>query len=165
MDNPFAGTGKAAIQRRLANVDPDTVQDYIDDAWAKALSVAPCVGEETFPPENNPGKAAQLTAILRSIILRWHESGINNVTAVQAGPFGAQFGQPPPRKGFNLFPSEIVDLQRLCAKQGRPFSVDTIPADYVAFDPLTGVVINGFTETLNGPPGEWAEGFGPEGPI
>lgn len=159
MQNPFLGDGKAAITRRLPNVDPETVDDYIADAWAKAVGVAPCVALETFPPEGKPEKAAELTAILRAIILRWHESQSGALVGKtqMAGPYqqSIQFDQRP-KRGYTLMPSEIVDLQNLCKKKGRPFTFDTLPSDFEVKPPLYGVVVNGSTEGLNGPPGEWS---------
>ena len=156
MQNPF-GTeeGKAAIQRRLEGVKPETVMDYIEDAWARAVENAPCIASDSFPPENQPEKALFLVTVLRGIILRWHELSTQGITGAMAGPYQVQFGAPT-RKGYNLIPAEVVDLQKLCRKKGRPFSVDTMPDDVTQFFPLSGVVINGDTETLNGPPGEWS---------
>lgn len=134
MDNPFIVRD---ISRRLPNVPDDTIQDYIDDAWAKAVSIAPCITEEEFPDE----KEDRVVAILRSIILRWHESNVAGAVSKTAGPFGIQYGTPV-KRGYSLIPAEIVDLQRLCHKQGRPFSFDTIPEDYPPPDPLEEVVIN-----------------------
>ena len=159
MQNPFLGDGKAAITRRLPNVDGETVDDYIADAWAKAVGVAPCISLDTFPPENKPEKAAELTAILRAIILRWHEaqSGALTGKTQMAGPYQQSIQlDARPKRGYTLQPSEIVDLQRLCQRTGRPFTFDTMPSDFEVKPPLYGVVVNGSTEGLNGPPGEWS---------
>lgn len=147
MDNPFeSAEGKAAIARRLPGVDSDTVQDYIDDAWANALRVAPCILE--MDDEN---KEKQITAILRSIILRWHESGTGGVSAKVAGPYQMQLNAQP-KRGYLLQPSEIVDLTSFCKKQGRPFSIDTTPELPEGY-PLYGATINGYP---GGPHGEWS---------
>ncbi len=155
MQNPFAGDGKAAIARRLPGVESTTIDDYVADAWARALSVAPCIGKDTFPPE----KAPEVVAILRSIILRWHEAQSGAVVGKtnMAGPYQQSLQlDTRPKRGFTLVPSEQVDLQRLCQKKGRPFTFDTMPDDFTVTAPLHGVVVNGNTETLNGPPGEWS---------
>lgn len=162
MQNPFADdAGKAAIARRLKPAADDaTVQDYIDDAWAQATSIAPCLADEAFPKEAEVAtKTAQVKAVLRSIILRWHESQAGGLTgkSQQAGPYQQSLQlDARPKRGYTLMPSEIVDLQRLCLKKGRPFSIDTMPDTGWDGDPLEGVVVNGDTETLNGPPGEWS---------
>lgn len=169
MDNPFDNTeGKAAIARRLQpSADAATVQDYIEDAWAQATSVAPCIAEDTFPtgtPEQIATKIAQVKAVLRSIILRWHESQAGGYTGKtqSAGPYQQSLQlDARPKRGYTLMPSEVVDLQRLCLRKGRPFSIDTMPEEEATGAPLYGVVVNGDTETLNGPPGEWS----PDAPI
>ncbi len=167
MDNPFADAeGKAAIARRLQPAaDPATVQDYIEDAWARATSVAPCIAEDTFPPgateEIRANKVAELKAILRGLILRWHEAQAGGLTGKtnMAGPYQQSLQlDARPKRGYTLQPSEIVDLQRLCIRRGAAFSVDTIPAEeQYTGDPLYGVVVNGTTVGLCGPPGEWSE--------
>lgn len=157
MDNPFAGDGKAKIVRRLPNVSADTIQDYIDDAWAKATGVAPCIATDAFPsgtPEEKATKAAELVAILRGIILRWDDAQSGVKTIKQAGIYQETL-DPGVKRGFNLWPSEVVDLGKLCARGGRPFSVDTMPDDFEVKPPLYGVVVNG-DEFLNGPDGEWS---------
>lgn len=154
MQNPFAGDGKAAIARRLPGVEDATIQDYIADAWARAMSVAPCIGKDTFPAE----KAPEVVAILRGIILRWHEAQSGAVVGKtnMAGPYQQSLQlDTRPKRGYVLLPSETLDLQRLCQKPGRPFTFDTIPDDFQVTSPLHGVVVNG-DENLNGPPGEWS---------
>lgn len=167
MQNPFGDdAGKAAIARRLQpQVESTTVDDYVEDAWARATAVAPCIALDTFPKEGEEEqKTAELKAILRGIILRWHEAQAGGATGKtnMAGPYQQSVQlDARPKRGFVLQPSEIVDLQRLCMKRGRPFSVDTMPDDPQANVPLYGVVVNGDTETLNGPPGEWS----PDAPV
>lgn len=164
MDNPFdTEEGKAAIARRLQpKADDATVQDYIEDAWAQATSVASCLAEDTFPTGTEAqiaSKTAQVKAVLRSIILRWHESQAGGLTGRtnSAGPYQQSLQlDARPKRGYTLMPSEVVDLQRLCLRKGRPFSVDTMPDDPALDVPLYGVVVNGDTETLNGPAGEWS---------
>lgn len=167
MQNPFAGEAKNNIERRLPGVDSSTVQDYIDDAWARATSIAPCIAEDTFPKgteEQKAQKVAELRAILRGIILRWHEAQAGGATGKtqMAGPYqqAVQLDQRP-KRGYTLQPSEIIDLQRLCQKKGRPFSFDTMPDEPELNVPLYGVVVNGSTEGLQGPPGEWS----PDAPV
>src|SRR6478609_5785232 len=131
MENPFDSTeGKAAIARRLPGVDADTVKDYIEDAWARATSVAPCIALESFPPgatqDLKDQKVAELRAVLRGIILRWHEAQAGGLTGKtqMAGPYQQSVQlDARPKRGYTLQPSEIIDLQRLCQKKGRPFSI------------------------------------------
>ncbi len=131
MQNPFIGEGKAEIVRRLPDdVSTETVDDYIADVWARALSIVPVVAEDAWPPK--PEKAAQIKAILRGIILRWHEaqSGAMTGRTQTAGPYaqGLQLDARP-KRGYTLMPSEVVDLQRVCRTKGAMFTVSTIPDD------------------------------------
>lgn len=134
MENPFASSeGLAAITRRLQpQPDEGTVQDYVDDAWARAVGVAPQISEESFPPQNKPEQADQITAILRAIILRWHEaqSGAVAGRSQMAGPYQQNLQlDSRPKRGYTLMPSEVLDLQRIARRQGAMFSVDTFPDD------------------------------------
>ena len=164
MQNPFADdAGKTAIARRLQpSAADETVQDYIEDAWARATSIAPCIAEDTFPSgteEEQNRKISEVKAILRSIILRWHEAQAGGLTGKtnSAGPYQQSLQlDARPKRGYTLQPSEIVDLQRLCLKKGRPFSVDTMPEDDTADVPLYGVVINGPEDPSLAPPGVWS---------
>lgn len=150
MENPFEGAGQAEIVRRLPGVPVETIQDYVADAWAKAMQVAPCIKAMEFPEEKVP----LVKAIIRGIILRWNEAQGGAATAKMAGPYQVQLDSRP-KRGFVLQPSEIVDLGKLCKRAGRPFTVDTIPDEFKTFPPLAGVVVNG-NANLDGPAGEWS---------
>lgn len=130
MENPFLGAGKAEIARRLPdNVSTETIDDYIEDAWARAVGIVPGVAEESFPPEGKPEKAGQIKAILRAIILRWHEAQSGAITGQQhtAGPYAQALQlDARPKRGYTLIPSEVVDLQRVVRRQGGMFSVSTL---------------------------------------
>lgn len=127
MQNPFLGNGKVDIVRRLPDgVDSETVDDYIADVWAKALAVAPCIGEDDFAEDE---KADQVKAVLRGIILRWHEAQSGVKVQQTAGPY-QQTVDPGPKRGYNLWPSDVLDLQRLCKRKGGQFTFDTVPDDY-----------------------------------
>lgn len=169
MQNPFSDSaGKAAIARRLnPPADDATVGDYIEDVWGQAISIAPCLATDAFPSGSDVEKANKvqsLRSVLRGIILRWHEaqSGAATGKTQMAGPYQQSLQlDARPKRGYTLMPSEIVDLQRLCLRKGRPFSIDTMPEDVSSTAPLAGAVVNGETETLNGPPGEMS----PDAPV
>ncbi|WP_236724939.1 hypothetical protein [Mycobacterium avium] len=132
MQNPFAGEGKAEIVRRLPGVDEATVQDYIEDAWGKATGVVPIIADDSWPPEGKPEKAGAIKAILRAIILRWHEAQSGAVTGrtQAAGPYAQTLQlDTRPTRGYTLMPYEIVDLHRVARRQGGMFSVSTAPDD------------------------------------
>jgi hypothetical protein len=162
MENPFAGPeGEAAIARRIQPAASEaTIRDYIEDAWARAISIAPCIALDTFPKAGEEeAKTAEVKAILRAIILRWHEAQAGGLVGKtnMAGPYQQSLQlDARPKRGYVLQPSEIIDLQRLCVRRGAAFSVDTIPDEVKNDIPLYGVVVNG-DASFNGPPGEWSE--------
>lgn len=154
MDNPFVGSGSTAISRRLPHLPSETVNDLIEDAWARAVEAAPCIAQAEFPVD----KAPLVKALLRAVILRWADQnllpdqgkGVHKV----AGPYQMSV-ETPQRRGFRLDLGETVDFRKLCLKPGRPFTIDTLTDDGLK-PPLYGVVVNG-DSNLNGPDGEWSD--------
>jgi hypothetical protein len=106
----------------FAAIDAVKAQAMIDDALALAAQVAPCILEDTFEQEG----AAR--AILRGAVLRWNEAGTGALQSQTAGPFGQQIDTRQQRRGM-FWPSEITQLQRLCAGDtgAEAFAVDTVP--------------------------------------
>lgn len=97
----------------IGDVDYAVVQVYIDDVWAQAVNVAPCLAEVTFPPE----KQAVARSILRQAALRWWRAGEGGVTTEQntAGPFSHSLTYDRTVRGEGrLFDGEIRRLQKLC---------------------------------------------------
>lgn len=89
----------------------------IEDAMALAVEAAPCLDNDDLDPK----KAAAAKAVLRGAILRWNESGQGGrgqVTNV-AGPFqhAEVFDTTKPRRSM-FWPSEIAQLQKICADAG-----------------------------------------------
>ena len=101
----------------------------VDGANARASRVAPCLvatGEDA--PTYN--QVAEAKLILLGAIKRWHEAGSGALQSQTAGPFSA-VQDTRQRTGYNLWPSEITDLQAICSAGpvGRQaFSIDTAPA-------------------------------------
>jgi hypothetical protein len=65
-------------------------------------------------------------------IIRWSKAGSGGVQTVQqgAGPYQQMITTDSTvRAGYKLWPSEITDLQEICAGDGGPkaFEVDTMP--------------------------------------
>jgi hypothetical protein len=106
----------------FADIDVAKASAMIDDAVAMAARVAPCILEPEFEHD------AAAKAILRGAVLRWNEAGQGAVTQRGAGPFQESIDTRTVRKTM-FWPSEIADLQRLCAEQGSggAFAVDTVP--------------------------------------
>ncbi len=113
MHNPFDPDDSdkfSAIVRRLPGVDEATITDYVTDAWARAVEAAPqIVG---FDDDSDEAKAVR--AILRSVILRWHDSGTQTKTGVVAGPYQIQMAPGDPvSRGYRLASPEVLDLQQV----------------------------------------------------
>ena len=105
----------------FATIDSAKADAMIEDALALAVRVAPCIADEEFAY----GDAAK--AILRAAVLRWHESGQGSVSYQGAGPFQQSVDTRQPRRTM-FWPSEITQLQELCAESGDggAFTVDTV---------------------------------------
>lgn len=127
------------------NIDQAKAEAMIEDALATAAMVAPCIFDEEFP---HPGAAK---AILRGAVLRWNDSGTGAVTQVSGGPFQQTIDTRTARRSM-FWPSEIVDLQKLCGiqREGKAFTIDTTPPAASQAHPLFGALVNG--------PDGWAPG-------
>lgn len=97
------------------------------DTWlaglnARAVRLAPCLAQ----PTGDQLDEARL--ILIGIIKRWSEAGSGAVTTQAAGPF-SQTTDTRERGGYRWWPSEITDLQALCANgKAKAFNVDSAPS-------------------------------------
>ncbi|SII00224.1 hypothetical protein [Mycobacteroides abscessus] len=128
MNNPFdpGDADKfAAIVRRLRGVDEATITDYVTDVWARAVEAAPqIVG---FDDDSDEAKAVK--AILRSVILRWHDQhGAGVATGLSAGPYQVHMA-PQPVRGYTLNAAEILDLQGVGQSEGGVWSFSTTPPE------------------------------------
>ncbi|WNN95738.1 head-to-tail adaptor [Gordonia phage Fribs8] len=93
----------------------------IRSAWARAISVAPCLG--TAYDDLTDVQKEIVKDVLRGAILRWAERGAGAVTQRNAGDYGETL------KGGNggLFqPGEIRDLQDVCSEHKRRPRASTI---------------------------------------
>jgi hypothetical protein len=110
----------------------ELVELMVAGANAKASRVAPCLawtGTPTTEPAPSADQLAEAKLILVGAIKRWSEASSGALQAQQAGPFG-QTIDTRQRTGYNLWPSEIEQLQAICAtgSVGREaFSIDTAP--------------------------------------
>lgn len=110
----------------------ELVATMIAGANAKALRVAPCLGWTGTPdtePEPSENQLAEAKLILIGAVQRWAEAGSGAFQQQTAGPFSVSTDTRQ-RSGFNLWPSEINDLQKICKSDttGGAFSVDTAPS-------------------------------------
>ena len=72
------------------------------------------------------GQLAEAKLVLLGAVKRWAEAGAGAFQQQSAGPFGVTVDTRQ-RTGFNLWPSEINDLQALCrAASSGAFGIDTV---------------------------------------
>ena len=108
--------------------DHELVDDLVAGANAKAARVAPCL--VSTDPAPTPAMLAEARLTLMGAVKRWVESGAGAISQQTAGPFSMSTDTRS-RTGFNLWPSEIQDLQAICSTGtvGRQaFSFDTAPS-------------------------------------
>lgn len=131
------GIGAAAPQRSsIITLDdiPSSIRAGIDAALltlmvaganARAARVAPCLVSTAPPP--TPEQLAEARLVLLGAIKRWGEAGSGAFQAQTAGPFSVTTDTRQ-RGGFNLWPSEIEQLQDICGRtSSAAFTVDTAP--------------------------------------
>ena len=94
----------------------------IEDAEAQATLVAPCIAGEL-----DAAKMAAVKAILRRAILRWEDAGSGALSSSQMGPYSQSVDTRQPQRGM-FWPSEIEQLQGICATSNGAFAVDTLGA-------------------------------------
>ena len=105
----------------------ELVSAMVAGANAKASRVAPCLVATDPAPSDEALDEAKL--ILLGAIKRWVEAGSGALQSQTAGPFSA-VQDTRQRTGFNLWPSEIQQLQDICASGSagaQAFEVDTTP--------------------------------------
>lgn len=101
-------------------------------ANARASRVAPCLtwdGTVADQPAPTADQLAEARLVLIGAVKRWAEAGSGALSQQQAGPFGMTVDTRQ-RTGFNLWPSEITQLQDICKNgvKAGAFSVDTAPS-------------------------------------
>lgn len=105
----------------------ELVAEMVAGANAKASRVAPCL--DSTDPAPTPEQLAEAKLLLLGAVQRWVEAGSGAFTQQSAGPF-AMSTDTRQRRGFNLWPSEIRDLQAICsagAGAREAWSLDTSP--------------------------------------
>lgn len=113
----------------------EELQGIIAGLNAKAERVAPCLTAVDSVPTQ--GQLAEAKLILLGTLKRWAEAGAGALTqrTQTAGPFNqSESYDTRQRTGYNLWPSEIADLQAICASgsdSSSAFTVDTAPGSAV----------------------------------
>ncbi len=98
---------------------------WVDGANARASRVAPCLAAEYPPPTED--QLAEAKLVLIGAVTRWSQAGSGAFQSKTVGPTSITVDTRQ-RGGFNLWPSEITQLQDIC-KNGpsKAFSIDTVP--------------------------------------
>lgn len=91
------------------SVDAALLATMIAGANAKATRVAPCLAGVP-----SADQTAEAKLVLIGAVTRWAEAGSGAFTQQTAGPF-SQTTDTRTRSGYNLWPSEITQLQDVCA--------------------------------------------------
>lgn len=99
------------------------VEMWIKGANARATRVAPCLLGQ-YPDED---KVAEAKLILVGAIVRWEKAGAGALQSRAAGSY-SETVDTRQSTGYNLWPSEITQLQDICrtVEQGKAYSVDTV---------------------------------------
>lgn len=121
---------RAEIQLFAESMPDDMAEALLASTWARAVKVAPCLADMTWTDdvEDSEGWAnTQLVkSVLRDAILRRDEQGAGAVSARQAGDYGETL-----RSNSGLFrPSEIAELQALCAEYRKDSATTVLPWDW-----------------------------------
>lgn len=91
----------------------ELVDTMVAGVNAKASRVAPCLVDTTTPP--NPDQIAEAKLVLIGAVKRWVEAGAGALQSQTVGPFGMSVDTRQKSSGFNLWPSEIKQLQEICS--------------------------------------------------
>ncbi|HET6865463.1 MAG TPA: hypothetical protein VFH80_06050 [Solirubrobacteraceae bacterium] len=91
----------------------ELVNVMLAGANARAARVAPCLVDTTTPPTSD--QLAEAKLVLIGAISRWAQAGSGAVQSQAAGPFSVTVDTRQRATGYNLWPSEIKQLQDICA--------------------------------------------------
>ena len=106
-----------------ALVTPELLQIMVDGANARASRVAPCLAAPTLE------QLSEAKLVLIGSVTRWTQAGSGAVVQHSAGAFSETMDTRQ-RSGYNLWPSEITQLQEICGADDRTaFSIDTAPTE------------------------------------
>lgn len=135
------------------STEADLLEAMVNGANARAGRVAPCLADQDTPPTDD--QVAEAKLILIGAVKRWAEAGAGAFQSQTAGPFGVQVDTRQ-RSGFNLWPSEITDLQDICREDTdakKAFMIDQA-------QPTTGTTLADRPDLWF----QWAQPVPPEAP-
>lgn len=90
---------------------------WVNGANSRASRVAPCLawdGEEEGKPAPTQEMLDEARLILVGAISRWAQAGSGAASQLTAGPY-SMATDTRQRTGYNLWPSEIEQLQEICS--------------------------------------------------
>lgn len=98
---------------------------WVAGANARASRVAPCLSGTN--PAPTADQLAEAKLILIGAVIRWSQAGAGALQSQTAGPFAMTLDTRQ-RGGYNLWPSEINQLQDICknGSESRAYAVDTV---------------------------------------
>ena len=123
--------------RVVSQLESDELDTMLNGLNAKAVRVAPCLGwtgVDADHPVPSDDVLAEAKLILLGIVKRWAEAGSGAFTqkTETTGPYSSmQTVDTRQRTGYNLWPTEITQLQDLCRtadSTATAFSIDTAPS-------------------------------------
>lgn len=102
------------------------VDTWVNGANARASRVAPCLAAADPPPTDD--QLAEARLVLIGAVTRWSQAGSGAFQSENIGPLGYTVDTRQ-RGGFNLWPSEISQLQDICknGSESSAYSFDTVP--------------------------------------
>lgn len=108
-----------------AAVEASELTLMIAGANARASRIAPCLA--ATDPAPTADQLAEAKLVLVGAVKRWAEAGSGALASQTAGPFGMTVDTRQ-RGGYNLWPTEITQLQDICKTGGdsSAFAIDTV---------------------------------------
>lgn len=100
---------------------------WVEGANARASRVAPCLA--STDPEPTDDQIAEAKLVLIGAVIRWSQAGAGAFQSQTLGPLGVTLDTRQ-RGGFNLWPSEVTQLQDICknGSESKAYAVDTVPS-------------------------------------
>lgn len=95
----------------------EMVDLWVDGANSRASRIAPCLtwdGSEDGKPAPTSEMLAEARLVLVGAISRWAQAGAGAASQMTAGPYSVALDTRQ-RPGYNLWPSEIEQLQEICS--------------------------------------------------
>lgn len=108
-------------------IDPGELAIMLAGVNARVRRIAPCLAVE----DPDPDQLAEAKLVLLGAIKRWADTGAGAFQQQTAGPFSVSTDTRQ-RGGYNLWPSEIDQLQDICGGTGGVVSVGLVGPQYAS---------------------------------